>query len=285
MTAPDVDEDATRVVVRDLTVAGPHGDVPARLYRSPGRLPLAGLVWVHGGAFVSGDLDMPEADWVAGRLAARGIAVLSLDYRKAKDGVQYPVPSDDVLAGWTWAVEHVDVLGVPVQRLHLGGASAGGNLVAGVTKRLRDGAGRLPTSLVLAYPVVHPELPVDGPVDVAGLEELAGDHYFSPELTRRMTVNYVGGDERLLTHPYAFPSNGAVGGQPPVYVMNCEYDSLRASGHAYAVLLAEAGVIVREETLARTQHGALNRPGGEALRSLDGITSWILEGPDGPNAG
>lgn len=277
--SPHINDDGIRVVTRDHAVAGPHGDVPARLYCSPGSPPVAALVWVHGGAFVAGDLDMPEADWVGRQLAARGISVLSLDYRKALGGIHYPAPSDDVLAGWCWAVEHLDSLGVSAQHLHLGGASAGGNLVAGVTKRLRDGAGHLPASVVLAYPIVHPELPADGSVDLAGLESLAGDHYFSPALTRRMTLNYAGGDERLLTDPYAFPSNGDTGGQPPVYVMNCEYDSLRASGHAYAVQLANAGVTVREETLARTQHGALNRPGDDGRRALDGITSWILEGP------
>jgi len=31
-----------------------------------------GLVWAHGGAFAFGDLDMPESDWVASQLAARG---------------------------------------------------------------------------------------------------------------------------------------------------------------------------------------------------------------------
>jgi acetyl esterase len=272
-------EGGITVMSKDLAVAGPHGDVAARLYRSRAQPPVAALVWVHGGGFIAGDLDMPEADWVGGQLAARGISVLSLDYRKALSGIHYPVPSDDVLAGWSWAAEHVDSLGVPAERLHLGGASAGGNLVAGVTKRLRDGAGRLPASLVLAYPVVHPELPEDGPVDLAVVERLAGDFYFSPTLTRQMTVNYVGGDERLLTDPYAFPSNGDVGGQPPVYVMNCEYDSLRASGHAYAVQLADAGVAVREETLPRSQHGVLNRPGGDdGWRALDGIASWLLEG-------
>lgn len=277
--SPHIEEDDVRVVTRDLAVAGPHGDAPARLYRSPGRPPVAGLVWVHGGAFVAGDLDMPEADWVGGQLAGRGISVLSLDYRKALDGVRYPLPSDDVLAGWCWAVENLDSLGVPAQHLHLGGASAGGNLVAGVTKRLRDGAGHLPASVVLAYPVVHPELPADGSVDLARLESLAAEYYFSPARTRQMTLNYVGGDERLLGDPYAFPANGDLGGQPPVYVMNCEYDSLRASGLAYAIQLANAGVIVREETLASTQHGALNRPGDVGLRALDGITSWILQGP------
>ena len=61
------------------------------------------FVWVHGGAFIGGDLEFPEAHWVSLAIAARGFAVLSLDYRKSLRGVHYPVPSDDILDGWLWA--------------------------------------------------------------------------------------------------------------------------------------------------------------------------------------
>ncbi len=54
--------------------------------RMPRRRPGARLVWAHGGGFVAGDLDMPEADWVARTLAARGVTVVSIDYRLAGDG-------------------------------------------------------------------------------------------------------------------------------------------------------------------------------------------------------
>ena len=101
---------------------------------------------------------MPEANWVGLALAARGVPVLSLEYRMAIDGVHFPAPSNDVLAGWLWAVEHTAELG-EVASLHLGGASAGANLAAGVTKRLRDTDGPLPATAVLVYPIVHRELP------------------------------------------------------------------------------------------------------------------------------
>jgi acetyl esterase len=275
----------TDITARDLVIDGPYGDVPARLYRGSSSADVpAALVWVHGGGFVAGDLDMPEADWVGTELAACGIPVLSLDYRKAMGGVHYPVPSDDVLAGWAWAVEHSGELGVAAERLHLGGASAGGNLVAGVTKRLRDGAGRLPASVVLAYPVVHPGLPEDPGVDLAEVERLAGEFFFSAALTQQMTMNYAG-EARLLTDPYAFPSNGELGGQPPVLVMNCEYDSLRASGAAYAGQLAQAGVEVREVTMPLSQHGVLNRPETvHGRRALHCIADWLRDraaGTDG----
>jgi len=75
-----------QIEIEAVVVDGPHGDVPGRLY-TPAVGTGALLVWAHGGAFVFGDLDMPEADWVARTLASTGVTVLSVDYRKAGGGV------------------------------------------------------------------------------------------------------------------------------------------------------------------------------------------------------
>jgi acetyl esterase/lipase len=104
--------------------------------------PTPGLVWAHGGGFAAGDLDMPEADWVARSLAARGVTVVSVDYRLVGDGCRYPAPSDDVLAAWRWTLAHADELGLDRDRLAIGGASAGANLVAGAVLRLLRPADR-----------------------------------------------------------------------------------------------------------------------------------------------
>ena len=61
---------------------------------------LPGLVWLHGGGFAGGTLDMREADQVARELADRtGGLVFSVDYRLARDGVHFPVPHEDVARG------------------------------------------------------------------------------------------------------------------------------------------------------------------------------------------
>ena len=56
------------VRVRSDAAPGPHGPVPVRVYgdgdghgHGAGERPC--LVWMHGGAFIAGNLDMPEADW------------------------------------------------------------------------------------------------------------------------------------------------------------------------------------------------------------------------------
>jgi acetyl esterase len=261
------------VDVHDHAVSGSQGDVPARSYRIPGGGPQAGLVWVHGGGFIGGDLDMPEAHWVALMVAARGIPVLSVDHRKCLHGTRYPAPSDDVLTAWQWVSSNADVLGVPDMALHLGGASAGANLAAGVTKRLRDDAQTMPRSLLLVYPLVHQELP---PPSAELAKALADGSAFTAESVREINLNYVGSEE-ALSDPYAFAANGDVSGQPPVFVLNSETDALRSSGEAYAAELCAAGVTAVVEFEPDSAHGHLNEPHLPAARSsIERIVCWIV---------
>ncbi len=106
-----------------------------------------------------GDLDMPEADVVGREVAHRaGAVVVSVDYRLCHGGVHFPVPHDDVHAAFVWAATEADLLPNGA-RWAIGGASAGGNLAAGVAQRLRDDGAPVADALVLAYPVLHDPLP------------------------------------------------------------------------------------------------------------------------------
>ena len=55
---------APSVAVHDQQIPGPHGDIPIRIYTSDvdGATTRPGLLWLHGGAFIGGNLNMPEAD-------------------------------------------------------------------------------------------------------------------------------------------------------------------------------------------------------------------------------
>jgi acetyl esterase/lipase len=272
MTDPEMSRTANP---EPLVIDGPHGGIDARLYPTA-NAPHAALVWVHGGAFAFGDLDMPESDWVARSLAARGIAVLALDYRKALDGVHHPVPGDDVVAGWRWAAANAERLGVST-RPHLGGASAGACLSAAAAKRLRDAHEPLPQSLVLVYPLLHAVLPEPSDELRATLAAAPTEAIdFDRETTLLIARNYAGNDD-AFDDPYAFPANGAHAGLPPVLIVNSEYDRLRASGEAFGAALAEAGVEVRMETEPGTAHGHINEPTlPAATRTLQRIAEWIL---------
>jgi acetyl esterase/lipase len=259
----------------DHEIPGSGGPIAARSYRGAGNEPGIGLVWAHGGGFIFGHLDMDEAHWLALAIAARGIPVLSVDYRKCLHGVHYPAPTDDVLEAWLWAVAHAEELGMDPGQMHLGGASAGACLAAGVTKRLRDGAGALPVSVVLVYPVLHAEMPALSDELRTALEREHID--VDPASGPFLHLNYAG-SEAGCADPYAFAGNGDVSNQPPVYVLNSEADRLRASGERYAEQLREVGVPVQVEYEPNTVHGHLNEPyskGGP--RSIERIVRWLRD--------
>ena len=264
------------VTISTPEIPGPNGPVAGRLYLPAAPASGVAFVWAHGGAYLWGDLEMPESNWVGLALAARGIPVLCLDYRKALHGVHHPVLSDDVLAGWTWAAEHADALGVSADRLHLGGASAGANLACGVALRLRDAGRRVPRSLVLCYPTMHSDLP-EPSAELATALAASGqaDPGFNA-LAREVNLHHVG-TEAGMADPYAFPANAALGGLPPSFILNAEFDGLRASADAFAVQLAAAGVPVRVEFEPGARHGQLNEPMTDAgQRSLARIAGWLL---------
>jgi acetyl esterase/lipase len=151
-------------------MADPYAAADGLIRVYPAREPHgAGLVWAHGGGFAGGDLDMPEADAVARSLASRGTTVLSVDYRLAplpsewadamgvapRAGTHYPAASDDIITAWTWAVDNAARLRIDAERLAIGGASAGANLVTGATLRLIERrVTPLPALVVLAYPTL-----------------------------------------------------------------------------------------------------------------------------------
>ena len=75
-TGPATTPAAGDVDVDERVLDGPHGRLRVRVYR-PATPTGPGIVWLHGGGFSGGDLDMPEADWVSRSLAERGILVVA----------------------------------------------------------------------------------------------------------------------------------------------------------------------------------------------------------------
>ncbi len=230
-------------------LAGPGRDqLRARLYLPPAGAPpaTAALVWVHGGAFVIGSLDLQEAHWPAIELAASGIPVLSVDYRMCINGVHYPEPQDDVLAAWRWATEHADELGVDPTRLHLGGGSAGGCLVAGAALRLRGTGQPQPASLFLGYPVLQ------GDTSGSRTRRRGGARRRDVIGLRRVGARHVRqlGRRRSAGQPVRVPRARRPAGLPPTYVLTCGRDTLRRASEPFADRLREAGVPVWHDLFA-----------------------------------
>jgi acetyl esterase len=264
------------VIVRDERVPGPHGEIDVRVY-APDEPPAAALVWVHGGAFVGGDLDMPESDAVARRLRADGILVVAVGYRLAGPGTYYPVPSDDVLAAWVWGRSLALAAGVRPDLIQLGGASAGGNLVAGAVLRLIASDGDVPAAVFLAYPTLHDVPPTDSAAAALAVATLPVEEQWSPDDIAGMYRGFVGPDAELPSA--AVPGTADLTGFPPAFVLTSEADGLRGSADEFARRLVDTGIPVLTFCEGNTEHGHLNRPGPEFDASLRRISHWVRNAP------
>ncbi len=121
---------------RDLSLPGPHGQVPCRLYLPDDAHNPALLVWAHGGGFMQGSL----ASWDAmlrELVRQSGVAALSVDYKLAPEH-RFPKAFEEMVAVTRLAAREGSDLGIDPKRLALGGDSAGGNLALAAAMALRD---------------------------------------------------------------------------------------------------------------------------------------------------
>jgi len=272
----------TDVPVRteDAVVSGTPA-IKVRVYRpdAPQAEPATTVVWIHGGAFISGSLDMTEADAPCRAFAAAGLTAVSVDYRRAPGfasrtqrhphAVRYPLPLDDCVAAWQWAARFGDT------RMFVGGASAGGALATTLVVRLGRQAARLPAGVVLAYPLLHAELPPLPPQVRSSLRGWRRLGTLGPRAVRWMGRNYVG-PHGLAHLSEAFPRARDCAGFPPTLIVDAERDTLRASSIAFAAALREHGVRVTHLVERGVRHGYLDRAGGAAQRAtLRRMVEWM----------
>src|SRR3954452_549501 len=238
--------------VRDLSVDGGDGPVPARHYAPPaeGPEPAPLLVYLHGGGFVIGDLDSYDS---VCRLLCRhaGVHVLSVDYRLAPEH-RFPAALYDAKAALEWAFAHAAELGADPARVAIGGDSAGGNLAATVARRAtRDGA-PVPAMQLLIYPATDVE-----------------SQWRSRELFRDGNLLLTTADIDFFEHHYMGETAGEdplgspllagdLSNLPPALVATAGFDPLRDEGEAYAKALGDAGSTVILRRFGELLHGFVN---------------------------
>ena len=238
--------------------------------------PTPGLVWLHGGGFAAGDIDMPEADHVARTLADAGTTVLSVDYRLAplpdgweppavepgRERAGFPAASDDTLAVWDWLHTEAATLGVDPARLAIGGASAGANIAAGAVLRLIANDRALPALVLLAYPTLLAEQPDPDEALRAALDAQPEADRFGRDAVLGMYENYLGGS--VVGAPLAAIPGLATADElaefPPTLIVAGDVDELRVSSEHFSRTLAAAGREVEHVIEPGTDHGHLNRP-------------------------
>jgi acetyl esterase len=135
----------------DLSLPGPHGQVPCRLYLPDAtpRPPL--LVYAHGGGFMQGSL--PSWDAMLRELVRQsGAAALSVDYKLSPEH-RFPAAFEEMVAITRLAISDSAGLGIDPARIAVGGDSAGANLALGAALALRDAGLAAVRFMLLIYGV------------------------------------------------------------------------------------------------------------------------------------
>jgi acetyl esterase/lipase len=223
------------VGVEPLTIPGPGGAIPARLYRPVNQDPETPvLVFAHMGGGVIGDLETCHAFCTILALDARA-PVLSVDYRLAPEH-RFPAGLEDVLAAYRYARDNAGRFGAPLAQAAIGGDSMGGAFAAITCQELKRAGEPQPVLQLLIYPWV--DIACDSasmstygeafPLDRATLGWFAG-HYMAP------------GDNPA--DPRLSPLRAEdLTGLAPAIVVTAGFDPLLDQGEAYARRLKEAHV-------------------------------------------
>jgi len=237
---------APGIHVRDTFVPSDSGHaIPVRIYqRESTPAPAGGLLYIHGGGFIFGDLDS-EHDRCLEYLSRADIVIVSVDYRLAPEH-PYPAGLDDCFDALRWLVDQADELGVDPARIGVGGASAGGALAAGLALRCRDEGIHLAAQLLI-YPVL------DDRVDTTSMSTYLDCEPWSGRRNRQMWPLYLGHDGPAPV--YAAPLRAQeLSGLAPAYLMSCEEDPLRDEEFAYAQRLLDSSVPVEFHHYPGTYH-------------------------------
>lgn len=241
------------IEVRDTTVPGPSGapDVPVRVYAPADRDgDLPGLLYLHGGGFVLGDLDTFDGS-LRQLVDDLGIVIVSVDYRLAPEH-PFPAPAEDCYAALAWVGAKAAELGIDPARLGVAGESAGGGLAAAVVLMARDRGGPALCFQYLGIPELDDRL--DTPSMVAYVD--------TPLWNRPNAIfswtSYLGAEPGGPdVSPYAAPARAEdLSGLPPAYVTVCQFDPLRDEGITYAQRLLQAGVNTELHHYEGTFHGS-----------------------------
>jgi acetyl esterase/lipase/predicted FMN-binding regulatory protein PaiB len=228
------------------------------------------LVYMHGGGWALFSLD--THDRLMREFAARsGMMVVGVDYALAPEA-RYPTALNQVTGVVRWLRRHGGDFGIDVERLALGGDSAGGSLSMGTVLKLRD-AGE--TGAVKAVLSIYGGFSPD-------YSPTAGQRYGTPDdmLTAaeidEFWNNYVGtmADRR---DPYLVPVLADLRGLPPVFLLVAECDVLAEQNMQMAGCLLAAGVDVEVKVYHGAPHSFIEAMAVSTVASqaIDDGAAWL----------
>jgi acetyl esterase len=256
---------------RDLSLPGPHGQVPCRLYLPDDatRPPL--IVYAHGGGFMQGSLLSWDA-MLRELVRQSGVAALSVDYKLAPEH-RFPKAFEEMVAVTCLAAREGTDLGIDPNRLAVGGDSAGANLALAAAMALRDEGLRAIRFMLLIYGVYSTE------TESPSWQRFGQGAGLSQSQMRWIWETYLESPEQRSDWRAA-PILGNLKGLPPAHLIVGSLDPLLDDSHRLAAALEEAGVPRTLKVYEGINHGFIRygRLIGTARRAIDEIAVALRDG-------
>lgn len=218
-----------------------HPDEPA------GREPRPLVLYLHGGGFVGGSIEMD--DLRCARLADMAECIVaSLAYRLAPEN-PFPAAIEDSYRAWRWLQDRAHEFGADPRRAAVYGSSAGGHLAVGLVRVTLQRGAVVPDFLLLANPALDPAMAS------ASYAEFGDGPFMTAARMAWYWAQYRGAGEPGDGDIWSPMQSDTLSGFPPTHVMTAEYDVLRDEGEAFAGLLGSAGVPATSTRYAGMIHG------------------------------
>jgi acetyl esterase len=240
--------------VEERTIPTSEVDIPVRIYtpKEGDSYPL--LMYFHGGAFFSGNVESHD-EVVRPICMESGYKVISVDYRLAPEH-PFPAALEDCYNATKWATEHKDELNWDGKNLAVAGDSAGGNLVAAVSLMARDKKEFTITKQVLYYPSLDLDV---SEFRYSSLVENGKGYFVESDQLAEYNSFYLLGNVDT-DHPLVSPIREKnLKNLPAALVITAEYDPMRDEGELFAENLKKSGVHVETKRYEGVTHGFLGK--------------------------
>ncbi|MCD8849415.1 alpha/beta hydrolase [Staphylococcus arlettae] len=240
--------------LEDKNVPTPEMDIPIRIYtpEDKGNYPV--LMYFHGGAFFSGNIESHD-DIVREIAMESGYKVIAVDYRLAPEH-PYPAALQDCYAVTKWVTEHKEELNWDGENLAVAGDSSGGNLAAAVSLLSRQKQEFTITKQVLYYPSLDLDL---SEFRYASLIENAKGYGLESDVLAEFNSFYLSGGADP-NDPLVSPiKEQNLEHLPASLVITAEHDPLRDEGELFAENLRNSDVSVELKRYKGGVHAFLGK--------------------------
>ena len=257
----------------DLMIPTRSGDALVHLYRPQALTsPLPAVINFHGGGFVKGyrGRDIEFSQMMASR---ENCLVFDVDYKVAPEN-PYPCALEEGEDVVTYLLAHMAAYGGDRNHTALMGESSGGNLVIGISLKLKEMKAPQPSCVICCYP------PCDLVTDPA---VKAGTKEADPMSERGRLYNswYLpnGRNHEIYASPL-LASQDDLAQLPPFTVIAAEKDILCREALEFAQHLIEAGVTVTVKKVLGAKHAFLvsRTAGYEEAEQVVFQTFWSFLG-------